>query len=115
MRPTVDLLEYHLSYRDLEANLDDWFSDPLDIDLVVHAPELFRDDHILDLSSQDEDYRAQSIIEMQRVIDITRTLKAYHSKSTRPLIITNMGGFDTEGFRAQIQTVRCSMTKWPAR
>lgn len=94
----VDLLEYHLSYQDMEADLTDWFDEPLDIDLVVHAPELFKGDHILDLSSADENYRRHSVAEMQRVIDITRALKRWHKRATQPLIITNVGGFNTERF-----------------
>ncbi|MEP4988887.1 MAG: N-acetylneuraminate synthase family protein [Paracoccaceae bacterium] len=94
----VDLLEYHLSYTDLETELTKWFDEPQDLDLVVHAPELFKGDHILDLSSEDEDYRKHSVAEMQRVINITRELKKWHTRSTTPVIITNVGGFNAEGF-----------------
>lgn len=94
----VDLLEYHLSYMDLETDLTKWFDEPQDLDLVVHAPELFKGDHILDLSSEDEEYRKHSVAEMQRVISITRDLKKWHTRSTKPVIITNVGGFSTEGF-----------------
>lgn len=94
----VDLLEYHLSYQDIEADLSDWFDEPVDLDLVVHAPELFKGDHILDLSSANEDYRRHSVAEMQRVINITRALKQWHKRATRPLIITNVGGFNAERF-----------------
>lgn len=95
---TVNLLEYHLSYQDLEADLRDWFDTPVDVDLVVHAPELFKGDHILDLSSLDEGYRRQSVSELQRVIDITRALKQWHLRSSKPLIVTNVGGFNRDGF-----------------
>lgn len=50
-KTNLTLLEYHLSYKDMEVKLEDWFSEPLDIDYVVHAPELFKGDHILDLAS----------------------------------------------------------------
>jgi sialic acid synthase SpsE/sugar phosphate isomerase/epimerase len=91
----LDLLEYHLSYKDIEVNLKDWFDETLDIDYVVHAPELFKGDHILDLASPDEAYRKRSIEEMQRVVDVTRELRQWHGRSKVPLIITNMGGFTT--------------------
>lgn len=94
-KTNIDLLEYHLSYKDMEVDLADWFDHVLPIDFVVHAPELFKGDHILDLSSPDPEYRARSIIEMQRVVDVTRGLKKYHRHSGRPLIVTNMGGFST--------------------
>lgn len=94
-KSNFDLLEYHLSYKDMEVDLADWFDDVLPIDFVVHAPELFKGDHILDLSSADPAYLARSIEEMQRVVDVTRGLKKYHRHSGRPVIVTNMGGFST--------------------
>lgn len=91
------LLEYHLSYRDMDVALADWFDAPLDVELVVHAPELFARDHVLDLASGDDAYRARSIGELQRVIELTRALKRWHPRSPRPPIIVNMGGFTAAG------------------
>jgi sialic acid synthase SpsE/sugar phosphate isomerase/epimerase len=88
-----DFLEFHLSYKDLDENLEDYFDQVYDMDFVVHMPELFAGDHLLDLCSFDEEYRQHSIKEVQRVINITRELKKYFAKSTKPLIVTNMGGF----------------------
>ncbi|SFG19827.1 N-acetylneuraminate synthase [Novosphingobium sp. CF614] len=93
-KTNMTLLEYHLSYKDMDVTLADWFPEPLAIDFVVHAPELFAGDHVLDLASPDEAYRSHSIAELQRVIDLTRDLRQYHKGSvTPPLIIVNMGGF----------------------
>lgn len=91
----LDLLEYHLSYKDIEVNLEDWFREAEDVGFVVHAPELFAGDHILDLASEDEAYRERSILELQRVIDITRQLRRWHRAGPPSLIITNIGGFST--------------------
>ena len=88
-----DLLEFHLSYKDMEENIDKYFDRVYDLDLVVHSPELFAGDHVLDLCSQDEDYRQHSIRELQKVIDITRQLKPFFKKASRPCIVTNIGGF----------------------
>jgi len=94
-KTNLDLLEYHLSYNDMSVRLEDWFSVPMDVDFVVHAPELFAGDHILDLASSDPEYRARSISELQRVISLTRQLRQYHARSSTPLIVVNMGGFTT--------------------
>lgn len=91
------LLEYHLSYKDMEADLSKWFDRQLPIAYVVHAPELFAGDHILDLASPDAAYRRRSIQELQRVVDLTRTLRQWHRNEADPLIITNVGGFSTSG------------------
>jgi len=90
-----DLLEYHLSYKDMDVDLSEIFSEPLDIDYVVHAPELFKGDHILDLASEDEAYWERSIVELQRVVDLTRDLRKWHKHAKVPCIVTNMGGFST--------------------
>jgi sialic acid synthase SpsE/sugar phosphate isomerase/epimerase len=89
----MDLLEFHLSYKDLEEDIQKYLGIPLDKDLVVHSPELFAGDHIMDLCSDDAAYRSRSIDELKRVVDITRALKPYFKKATRPLIIINAGGF----------------------
>lgn len=88
-----DLLEFHLSYKDLEQDIHQYFDQPYDLDLVVHSPELFSSDHVLNLCSRDENYRQRSIKELQQVIDITRALKPFFKRSSRPCIVTNVGGF----------------------
>jgi sialic acid synthase SpsE/sugar phosphate isomerase/epimerase len=91
------LLEYHLSFVDMEADLNRWFSEALDVEFVVHAPELFRGDHILDLASNNQAHRERSTRELQRVIEIARTLKKWHPRTESPLIVTNIGGVTTSG------------------
>lgn len=88
-----DLLEFHLSYKDLELDLETFFECKLDFDLVVHAPELFKGEHILDLCSLDKAYRSLSIEYMQNVIDVTKKLKSWFPNATEPRIVINAGGF----------------------
>jgi len=92
-KTNLDLLEFHLSYKDLEIDIRNYFSETYDLDFVVHSPELFSGDHIMDLCSPDETYRNRSIQELQKVVDITRQLKPYFLKSFKPLIVVNVGGF----------------------
>jgi len=91
-----DLLEFHLSYSDMERDPADYFDTPFDIDFVVHAPELFQGSRLMDLATDDEDYRQYSIRETQRVIDITRGLKKFFPKTERPPIVANVGGFSMD-------------------
>ncbi|MGK7894836.1 MAG: N-acetylneuraminate synthase family protein [Xenococcus sp. (in: cyanobacteria)] len=91
-----DLLEFHLSYKDLEQDIKQYFDRVYDLDLVVHSPELFAGDLVLDLCSTDEDYRQHSIKELQRVINLTRSLIPHFSKASRPSIVTNVGGFSED-------------------
>ena len=88
-----DLFEFHLSYSDMELKPDDFLNGIYLCGFVVHAPELFANSRLMDLASPDEAYRAQSVIETQRVIDITRDLKRFFPQTTRPMIVANIGGF----------------------
>ncbi|MDA7840053.1 N-acetylneuraminate synthase family protein [Luminiphilus sp.] len=94
----MDFVEIHFSYRDLDLDPSDYFGAPTNLGLVVHSPELFAADHVMDLSSSDEAYRAHSIAELQRVINRTRELKQFFPRSERPLIIINAGGFSSDDF-----------------
>jgi sugar phosphate isomerase/epimerase len=91
-----DLLEFHLSYSDLDRDPADYFNGPMGIDFVVHAPELFSGSRLMDLATDDDDYRLFSIRETQRVIDVTRSLKKYFPKTVRPPIVCNIGGFSMD-------------------
>lgn len=91
-----DLLEFHLSFKDMDEPLEKFFDKPLKIDFVVHSPELFAGDHTLDLCCEDDAYRNRSIGELQRVIDLTRAMKPWFPKTKRPMIVTNVGGFTSD-------------------
>lgn len=97
-KSNLDFVEFHLSYQDLNLNLNDFFAGDEKIGFAVHAPELFSGDHIIDLCSNDEDYLRHSISELDRVCDITRGLKKYFPKTERPVIVLNAGGFNNKGF-----------------
>lgn len=88
-----DLFEFHLSYSDLDLNIDDFLSGEYRCGFVVHAPELFSESRLMDLASPDEEYRQYSVRETQRVIDITRSLKKYFPATELPMIVANIGGF----------------------
>lgn len=94
----MDFIEIHFSYRDLDLDQSDYFKEPTELGLVVHSPELFAGDHIMDLSSDNDAYRSRSIAELQRVIDRTRELKKFFPRTKRPLIIINAGGFTADHF-----------------
>jgi sialic acid synthase SpsE/endonuclease IV len=98
-KSNFDLLEFHLSYKDMELDPVQ-FLDPegYNLDLVIHSPELFAEEHIMDLCSEDLEYRSRSIAELQKVINITRKIKPYFKKANRPKIIINAGGSTQDGF-----------------
>lgn len=87
-----DFLEFHLSYRDLSIPIDGIFPEKLLMSLVVHSPDLFQGDHILDLASTDEAIRKQSVVDLQRVVDLTSELSAKFISKTKPKVVVSMGG-----------------------
>jgi len=102
----MDLVEFHLSYKDLDLDFRDYLKGPYQTDLVVHAPELFAGDHTLDLCSDDKAYRRRSIQELQRVIELTNRLKTCFPKSQDTLVIVNVGGFSDHGFLSGSEQAR---------
>lgn len=91
-----DIYEFHLSYSDLDLDINLYLDKKYDCDFVVHAPELFENSILMDLASPDNDYRNLSIKETQRVIDMTRELKNYFPSTKRPLLVANIGGFSMD-------------------
>ncbi len=94
----LDFVEFHLSYKDLDVELSDYFSGQESFGFAVHSPELFANDHILDLCASDLDYLEESKLLLQRVINITRTLNRYFPETQNPVIVVNAGGWDSDGF-----------------
>jgi sialic acid synthase SpsE/sugar phosphate isomerase/epimerase len=92
-----DFIEFHLSYKDLQFDVNKNFGKAYDLNLVVHSPDTFEGDFLLDLSNESEDHRNRSVYELQRVINITRELKPYFEKAQKPLIVVSLGGFSTDG------------------
>jgi N-acetylneuraminate synthase len=101
------MLEFHLSYKDLELDHSSYFLEKIDADLVVHAPELFFGDHTLDLTSPNEEYRQRSIKEIRRTIDVVKSIKPYFNNHDSKIgLVTNVGGFSDNAplSYAEIQT-----------
>lgn len=118
-KTNLDFLEFHFSFKDLDEDVSQFFPGPIDDhDLVVHSPDLFHGDHLLNLCTEDEEYRLRSIAELQRVIDITRELKAFFPKAgDRTIVIASLGGFSKNGpladseIRRQYDIVADSLSK----
>jgi N-acetylneuraminate synthase len=93
-----DFLEFHLSYKDMDEDFRHSIKGTFDLGLVVHSPDTFAGDHLLNLASEDESHRTRSIGELQRVIDLTREMKPFFRLSDRPLVVASLGGATSERF-----------------
>ena len=92
-KSNMDFIEFHLSYKDLDIDPLQFFDEPYDLDFTVHSPDLFSGDHLLNPCHSDKAHQKRSLMELQRVIDLTRLLKPFFKKATKPLIIASVGGF----------------------
>jgi N-acetylneuraminate synthase len=91
-----DFLEFHMSFKDLDVPVADVFDEVLALGVVVHSPDLFAGDHILNLAADDEGYRRRSIAELARVVDVAQQVHTWFDQSTPLLVVVSMGGFSTD-------------------
>ena len=89
----TDIVEFHYSYKDLDIPLADYLVDTYNYDFVVHVPELFENDHLLDLCTADNSYRQISIDHMKRIVELTQQIKTYFPSTNRPKVVIHCGGF----------------------
>jgi len=92
----LGLVEFHFSYNDLKEDPKDWIREKYPIKCVIHSPELFANDHILNLCADDEAYRQHSIQELQNVIDTTRSVAGFFDNDEPTQIVVNVGGFTND-------------------
>lgn len=98
LKSNFNFVEFHLSYQDLEVDLEKYFLANNDLGFAVHSPELFANDHIMNLASEDIKYRNISIQNLNKVCNVTRSLKKYFPKTIKPIIVINAGGFTRDNF-----------------
>jgi N-acetylneuraminate synthase len=97
-RNNIDFVEFHFSYADLNLDQADYITKNADLGFVVHAPELFKGDHLLDLSSLDPSYRKESFKNLERTLAATKKLKDLFPSEKKPLVVTNVGGWSLNEF-----------------
>ena len=91
-----DLFEFHLSYRDLSLSPKEYLETVDCRRLVIHAPELFENSELLDLASDDTDYRQRSIDNVKRCVEAAEQIRVYFPKADSALIVANVGGFSMD-------------------
>ena len=104
MKP--DFLEFHLGRDDLAFEFPRKTMDLSDYVLKVHSPDVFANDHLLDLSNEDDDYAEASVMWLQRVIDQTRRWSSRFSSTVVPVVIASVGGFSTNVRMSEGERVR---------
>lgn len=90
-----DFLEFHQSAKDMDLEIGEFFApgEKLPQFFTVHAPDLYPGDFLIDLASPDEAIWERSIHEVQRVVDLARSLREHFTCEQDPIVIVTMGGF----------------------
>ncbi|AEE22235.1 N-acetylneuraminate synthase [Glaciecola sp. 4H-3-7+YE-5] len=97
----LTVVEFHLSYKDLLVDPSEYVNKNSQMRLVVHAPELFESDHVLDLASDEAPYRALSIKHLNKVLNLARELSPFYPRTRRVPVVVNAGGFSQNDFLSQ--------------
>lgn len=94
----LNMVEFHLSFKDLDLSPGSYLKMRQKQLAVVHAPELFASDHTLDLASSNEAYWQASIDWLNQVLDIAREIKTFYPATTKIPVVVNAGGFSQDNF-----------------
>ena len=78
---TFDIVEFHLSYKDLEIEPGDFLNGKSDKELIIHCPELFENDHVLNLVSKDKRYLEETLSNLNKTIEHVNKLKNFWYKT----------------------------------
>lgn len=96
------VLEFHLSYKDLYLSDDEFLTEFVDKQLVIHCPELFKGDHLLNLCSTDEAYRSDSIDWVKQTFRKGLSIKKFLPDHQGDVgVVINVGGYSADGFLSQ--------------
>jgi N-acetylneuraminate synthase len=102
-RSNFSLLEFHFSYKDLLIDPADFVTPNNKLKCVVHAPELFENDHLLDLANDCCEYRELSIQNLNRVFDLARKLRKFYPNTKNVPVVVNVGGFSQSDFLTEAE------------
>lgn len=104
-KSNFDFFEFHLSYSDLALDAKKYLEDEQQGDVFIHAPELFENDHILDLCNKNPKYRQISMTNLERTIEKSLEIARFFPKTKSPKIITNVGGWSEDTFLSEQERI----------
>jgi len=99
-----NLIEFHLTYDDLHKSVEPPSKSFKKV--VVHSPELFADDHILDLASSDSSFRDISIHNLKKTIQKAEEISNLYDLNEPIQLVTNVGGWSTDGFISNDEKIK---------
>ena len=99
-------IEFHLSFKDLIIDDEKFFIKPLGCEVLVHAPEQFDGDFIIDLFSDDKNIVEKSIKLLNMVFNKAKKISELMGFEGKPKVVVNCGGYTTSDFLSDIEVKR---------
>lgn len=97
-------IEFHLSFKDLQIKDEDVIVKPLKSEVIVHSPEQFDGDFVLDLFSENPRVVDKTIGLLNEIFAKSKKLAKLIGYVDSPKVVVNCGGHTTDGFLSAIET-----------
>lgn len=91
-------VEFHLSFKDLELDDQEILTQGLGSEVIVHAPEQFDEDFIIDLFSEDEAVADKSIMLLNKVFRKAERIALLINNQSNVKVVVNCGGHSQKDF-----------------
>ena len=99
-------IEFHLSFKDLLLNDQEIITKNLDSEVIVHSPEQFDGDFILDLFSDNQEIVDKTIDLLNKVFSKAKKIGHLIGYDEEPKVIVNCGGHSLDRFFSKSETER---------
>jgi len=99
-------IEFHLSFRDLLINDEEVITKNLDSEVIIHSPEQFDGDFILDLFSDNQKIVDKTIELLNNIFNKAKKLGTLIGYNGDPKVIVNCGGHSLDKFFSKSETER---------
>ena len=103
---TPPAIEFHLSFKDLQIDDEKVITRPLNAEVIVHSPEQFDGDFVLDLFSNDQEIVNKTIVLLNEIFAKARKLGKLVGYLGRPKVVVNCGGHTTDKFLSELEVER---------
>jgi N-acetylneuraminate synthase len=94
-------IEFHLSFKDLEIIDEKIITRPLDSEVIVHSPEQFDGDFIIDLFSDNKNITNKTIDLLNQIFTKAKKIGQLIGYKNSPKVVVNCGGHSIDEFLSE--------------
>jgi len=99
-------IEFHLSFKDLDIDDETAIKSKLNSEVIVHAPEQFDGDFVLDLFSDNSIVVEKSISLMSKIFEKAKRIAELCGYTDSPKVVVNCGGHTSSEFLTAVEVDR---------